>query len=330
MEDYAIAVLVGELALALLVWIWLLMRAFNQHIGWGIASLVLPPVVLVFAWRHAQRAIGPLVVFMLGTLLLTLPVAFFLAWPSDLPKRERLHQEPPFFTATKTTLQSEAVRGWMVDRAYYMQIGGVVLAGLAWVWLLVRAFRERRSWGVGSLVFPPLGFIFADRHPRKGALPLASFVGCLLVAVLPAIYTLAVPPDTSAREREVGGEKHITLTGSDPKTAPDMKEKQDVAVLQMANPDVNDESLEALKGMKLLKELDLNGSQVTDAGLEILKELPALVKLRLARTKITDKGFRSALYAKDSLMELDVRGTQVSRETAQAWRDAKPGRRVLQ
>lgn len=82
--------------------------------------------------------------------------------------------------------------------------------------------------------------------------------------------------------------------------------------------------------MKLLKELDLNGSQVTDAGLEILKELPALVKLRLARTKITDKGFRSALFAKDSLMELDVRGTQVSRETAQAWRDVKPGRRVLQ
>ena len=164
----------------------------------------------------------------------------------------------------------------------------------------------------------------------REALPLASFVGCLLVAVLPAIYTLAVPPDTRAREREVGGEKHITLTGSDPKTAPDLKEKQDVAVLQMANPEVNDESLEALKGMKLLKELDLNGSQVTDAGLEILKELPALVKLRLARTKITDKGFRSALFAKDSLMELDVRGTQVSRETAQAWRDVKPGRRVLQ
>lgn len=48
MEDYAIAVLVGELALALLVWIWLLVCAFNQHVGWGIASLVLPPLALVF------------------------------------------------------------------------------------------------------------------------------------------------------------------------------------------------------------------------------------------------------------------------------------------
>ena len=103
-----------------------------------------------------------------------------------------------------------------------------------------------------------------------------------------------------------------------------------MAVLQMANPDVNDQSLESLKGMKLLRELDLNGSQVTDAGLEILKELPALTALRLARTKITDKGFRSTLFAKESLMQLDLRGTGVSRETIQDWRDAKPGRRVLQ
>jgi hypothetical protein len=329
MEDYAIAVLLGELALALLVWIWLLVRAFNQHVAWGIASLVLPPLALVFAWRHAQRTVGPLVVFVLGTIALTLPVAFSLAWPSNLPMRERLHQEPPFFTATKTTLESDALHGWMEGRAYYMQIGGFVLAGLAWVWLLVRAFRERRSWGLGSLIFPPLGFIFADRHPRTGALPLASFLVCVLVAALPAIYTLSVPPDTSARERDVAGEKHLTLTGADPKTAPDVKQKQDVAVLQMANPEVNDQSLEALKGMKLLRELDLNGSQVTDAGLEILKELPALAKLRLARTKITDKGFRSALFAKESLMELDLRDTQVSQETIQAWHDAKPGRHVL-
>ena len=46
MEDYAIAVLLGELTLALLVWIWLLVRAFNQHVAWGFASLVLPPLAL--------------------------------------------------------------------------------------------------------------------------------------------------------------------------------------------------------------------------------------------------------------------------------------------
>ena len=330
MEDYAVAVLLGGLALAALAWIWLVARAFKQHAAWGIASLVLPPVALVFAWRHAERAIEPLVVFVLASVVTAVPVTWSLAGPSDLALRDRLRKEATFFSVVRTTLESDAVHGWMESRAYYMQIGGIALAGLAWVWLLVRAFRERRSWGIGSLVFPPLGFVFAGRYPQKGRAPLGLFLVCLLVAALPAIYTLTVPPDTSAREREVGGEKHITLTGSDPKTAPDLKEKRDTVVLQMANPEVNDESLEALKGMKLLQELDLNGSQVTDAGLEILKDLPALAKLRMARTKITDKGFRSALFAKESLMELDLRGTDVSRETTQAWRDAKPGRRVLQ
>ena len=119
---------------------------------------------------------------------------------------------------------------------------------------------------------------------------------CLLIAAIPAIYTLYVPLNLGAREKLVNGEKHLTLTGSDPKDAPDLKSKKDVTVLQMANPDVTDQSLEPLKEMKLLRELDLNGSQITDAGLEILKALPALASLRLARTKITDQGFRAALF----------------------------------
>jgi Leucine Rich repeat len=209
-------------------------------------------------------------------------------------------------------------------------LGGVAAAGLAWIWLLIRAFRQDRRWGLSSLIIPPAGLVFAGRHPRRGGLPLALVVVCLLVAVIPALYTLYVPLDLSAREKVVNGEKHLTLTGSDPKDAPDLKLKDDVTVLQMANPDVTDISLEPLRKMKVLKELDLNGSQITDAGLEVLKELPALNSLRIARTKITDKGFRSALLNKESLMRLDVEGTGISRETIQAWRDAKPGRRAMQ
>jgi hypothetical protein len=82
--------------------------------------------------------------------------------------------------------------------------------------------------------------------------------------------------------------------------------------------------------MKALRELDLNGSQVTDAGLAIVRDLPALAGLRLARTKITEKGFHDALSAKESLMNLDLRGTKVSRESIKAWRDANPERRALQ
>ena len=106
--------------------------------------------------------------------------------------------------------------------------------------------------------------------------------------------------------------------------------KRDVVVLQMANPDVTDQTLEPLKGMSALKELDLNNTQVTDAGLKILKDLPALSVLRLKNTKITDLGFQDTLAGKDSLMQLDLRGTQVGRETVQTWRKAKEGRRVMQ
>ena len=155
-------------------------------------------------------------------------------------------------------------------------------------------------------------------------------VACLLVAALPAIYTLYVPLDLSARDKVVNGEEHLTLTGSDSKDAPDLKLKAGVTVLQMANPDATDSSLESLRNMKILKELDLNGSQITDVGLEVIKELPELSSLRIARTKVTDKGFRSALLNKDSLMRLDVQGTAISRETIQTWRDAKPGRRAMQ
>ena len=202
-------------------------------------------------------------------------------------------------------------------------------AGLAWIWLLVRAFRQHRTWGFSSLIILPVGLLFAARYPRKGGLPLSLVVVCLLVAAIPALYTLYVPLNLGTREKLIDGETHLTLTGANSKDSPDLKLKQDVSVLQMARPDVTDESLESLRGMKALRELDLNGSQITDAGLEILKELPALSSLRIARTKVTDKGFRSALFDKESLMQLDVQGTRVSRETIEAWRKAKPGRRAM-
>ena len=321
--------LTGGLVLAALAWVWLLVRAFHQRASWGVISLLLPPVALLFALRHAQRAIAPLVIFTLGSMLAAVPLLYSLVGPVDLDLREQLRGKTGVLSLTKEALQSDAAHEWMELRAFYMQVGGIALAAVAWLWLLVRAFKQGRRWGLGSLVFPPVGVFFAGRHPRKGAIPLGVILICLSVAAIPALYTVYVPVNLGAREKEVEGEKHLTLTGSHAKEAPDLKQKQDVAVLQMANPDVTDSSLESLKGMKLLRDLDLSGTQVTDTGLKILKELPALSALRLARTKITDEGFRSALFAKDSLMMLDLRNTQVSNETAQAWHDAKPGRRVL-
>jgi hypothetical protein len=329
MERYAMVLLTGGLTLATLAWLWLLVRAFQEGAWWGSFSLIVPPVALLFALRHAQRAISPLVIFTLGSVLAAVPVGYSLVGPVHLDLREQIHGKSGILPLVTSALQSDAAHEWMELRAFYMQVGGVALALLAWIWLLVRAFKQDRRWGLGALVFPPVGAIFAGRHPRRGGIPFAVFLICVVLAAIPALYTLYVPLNLGAREKVVEGEKHLTLTGSDSKEAPDLQKKQDVAVLQMANPDVTDRSLEELKGMKVLRDLDLSGTQVTDTGLEILKDLPALAALRLARTKITDAGFRSALFGKDSLMMLDLRNTQVSNETVQEWRDAKPGRRVL-
>ncbi len=77
MEAYAIDLLSGGLVLVVLAWIWLLVRAFQQHIWWGLASLFLPPLALLFALRHAQKAVGPLVLFVLGGMVAAAPSRLF-------------------------------------------------------------------------------------------------------------------------------------------------------------------------------------------------------------------------------------------------------------
>ena len=103
----------------------------------------------------------------------------------------------------------------------------------------------------------------------------------------------------------------------------------DVVVLQMANPDVTDETLELLRGLNQLRKLDLNNTQVTDAGLVVLAGLPRLERLRLGHTKITDEGFRTHLAGLASLQQIDVTGTAVKGKTKRNGRRAKPGREYL-
>jgi hypothetical protein len=328
METYALDLLYGGLAVAAIAWLWLIVSAFRQSIWWGLGSLMLPPIALLFALRHAQRAVGPLVLFVLGGLIAAAPVGYSLAAPADVNLRAKLSKGPMLLVHATHALQSDAAHEWMESRAFYMQLGGLVVAALAWVWLIVCAFRQNRRWGLGSLVLPPVGFAFTAWHPRKGAVPLVLVALSLLVAAVPAFYTLFVPLDLGERDKMVNGQRHLTLTGWDRKDYSILKLKPDVVVLQMANQDVTDKSIEPLKAMKSLEELDLSDTQLTDAGLGIIKELPALATLRLARTKITDQGFHKSLFSKDSLMRLDLRGTEVSRETAESWRSGKSGRRV--
>lgn len=177
----------------------------------------------------------------------------------------------------------------------------------------------------GCLMLP----IRLVRRWRRGLAPILLVTAGLAITAFPLAYRSVMPVDLGPREKMVEGERHITLTGWDRKDYSFLGSKHDVAVLQMANPDVTDSTLEQLRGMEGLKELDLSGTQVTDQGLEVLKDLPALRALRLKGTRITDQGFQKALAGKESLMQLDVTGTQVTGETIQAWRAARAGRRAM-
>jgi hypothetical protein len=205
---------------------------------------------------------------------------------------------------------------------------GLGIAGLGLLWLIVTAFRRHFLWGVASLL-PPFALLFALTHVRKARWSLAVLLLGGAVMAFPAVYSRLVPIDLGPREKLVAGELHITLTGWDRKDYSVLRARPDVVVLQMANPDVTDETLEYLKGLDKLRELDLNDTQVTDKGLRVLKDLPALESLRLKNTKVTDDGF-GELAERASLRQLDLRGTQVSRQAVKAWRSARPGRRVLQ
>ena len=209
-----------------------------------------------------------------------------------------------------------------------MVLSGPVIASLALIWLIILAFRTRWIWGFASLFLLPL-VAYIPRYPLRTWKPsLLLFVG-LFLTVIPPFYTLLTPIDLGPRERIVDGERHITITGWDKKDYSFLGSKSDAVVLQMANADVTDATLERLRPFANLRELDVNDTSVTDAGLKVLRELPKLQILRLKNTKITDAGFRESLKDRDNLQMLELAGTGVTTETVKEWKAAKPKRKAL-
>ena len=214
---------------------------------------------------------------------------------------------------------------------FYVLLAGFLAAAVGWLYLLVSAFRTRLLWGFALLLFPPSGLIFPFVHWPRAKRP----VGVLALAGV----IIAIPYGVNwyhnrfislgPREKMVNGELHITLTGWAGSDYSILKEKPGTVVLQIANPDVDDTTLENLRGMTQLRELDLNSSQISDEGLKVIAELPKLEELRLARTKITDDGFQKNLAAKGSLRKLDLSGTKVEGKSKREWKKAQPGREYL-
>tara|TARA_R110002049_G_scaffold27321_2_gene94006 strand:+ start:74159 stop:74755 length:597 start_codon:yes stop_codon:yes gene_type:complete len=185
---------------------------------------------------------------------------------------------------------------------------GLVLMAAGLLWLITRTLR--RDW---SFLLPSLLLL----------------VG-LAALVTPLVLTrYVVNVDLGPRNVLVDGERHITLTGWDQKDYRVLEAFPETIVLQMANADVDDQTLIYLKGMANLRELDLNDTRVTDAGLKHLSRLSGLRSLKLRATGITDDGFAQWITPMSGLKRLDLRETTISLDAVKDWKAQSGDRRVL-
>jgi hypothetical protein len=170
-----------------------------------------------------------------------------------------------------------------------------------------------------------LAVLLGKRQARQLLVPLALLGGGLVVGAVPFAYQniyLRIV-GLGERERLLDGERALNLTGWDRENYEILAQRPDVAILEMGNPDVTDETLELLVGLQKLRELTLNDSGVTDAGLVTLAKLPALETLRIARTRITPEGLRRLLDAPPRrLTQLDVSGNGIPTAILRQWKNA--------
>jgi hypothetical protein len=189
---------------------------------------------------------------------------------------------------------------------FILLIIGAALIAIGLIWLLVR-------W------LPILKTMIA-----KGFTPFLVILLGAAIAASPYVINKFTPPDDKPVANVTTGERDVTFTGKQGLDYAKELAGKNLTVLQMANPDVTDATLELLKPMADLKRLDLTDTAVTDAGLEQLTKLTKLEDIKLARTKVTEAGLKKLLEALPELKDLDLRGTSVPTALLRDWKNAKP------
>ena len=210
---------------------------------------------------------------------------------------------------------------------------GAVLLLIGSLWLIRNAYRTRRWLGilVALTMFLGTPLIFGLIRFRQNKRPLMLVLAGLIIGAIPfaAEHAYEFVFGLSERERVINGERYLTLTGWDRKDyGAILARKKDVAVLEMGNPDVTDETLTLLTELPQLKELTLYDTMITDAGLETLKKLPALESLRLGQTKVTKEGIAAFLAEPPpKLKHIDVSGNSIPASALRKWKNADPEHR---
>jgi hypothetical protein len=218
----------------------------------------------------------------------------------------------------------------MLERyAFYVVVVAALLAAISFFWLVARAFRVHWAWGLGVLLIPPTGIFFLLRHGRQAIGPIILFLVAGLTAAAPygvSYYERHFVP-LKPYEQRVDGELRLTLTGLTDFDYATLQGRHDIVVLQMANGNVDDHTLSYLTGMEHLRKLDVSDSGITDDGLATIAKLPQLQELYLARTHITDDGFQKHIMPMESLLKLNLTGTEIKGKTKREWKKARPDER---
>lgn len=181
--------------------------------------------------------------------------------------------------------------------------------------------------GLGSLAFRGIPVLLGRGSARRLRWSMVLIAGGLVVGTLPFVWQKAYLAivGLGPRERVVEGSSAVVLTGWDRDDYSFLAERPEIEILEMANPDVTDATLDLLAALPRLKELTLNDAQITDAGLAKLAVMPALEILRVARTKITPDGVKAFLATPPlKLSQLDVSGCGIPTSTLRAWKNAAP------
>ena len=182
--------------------------------------------------------------------------------------------------------------------------------------------------GLLWLVGRGIGLLLRRRTVRQLLQPLLLLTAGLVIGGMPFVYQhayLAIV-GLGERERVIDGERALNLTGWDRAGYGILKDKADVAILEMGNKDVTDDTLALLDDLPNLKELTLNDSSVTDAGLAKLAQIPKLESLRIARTQVTAEGVRAFLATPPPrLRQIDVSGNEIPTSILRQWKNAAVG-----
>ena len=207
--------------------------------------------------------------------------------------------------------------------------GGLFLVVVGLLWLIIRACRSSGVLPAALLILTtPLGpLIYGLIHFQKSLKPLVLILTGLLIGAVPFAFShgLELLMGLGERERIIAGERHLVLTGWDRPDYSILSSRTDVAVLEMGNSNVDDQTLKLLVPLTKLRELTLNDSVISDEGLKLLRQLPALESLRIARTKITKEGVVEFLADPPArLKELDVSGNSIPASALRKWKNQEP------